>query len=779
MLLRRAVGATLMVAVAFLATDAQPASAAAASSVSAGGNHTCAVTTVGGLQCWGSNGAGQLGDGTTTDSSTPVDVTGLTGGIAAVAVGNAHTCALTMAGGVQCWGNNFFGQLGDGTELTSTTPVDVMGLTSDVASVAAGTSHTCAVSTAGGLQCWGNNSRGELGDGTTATSSTPVDVTGLTSGVAGVTMGNSSTCGLTAGGGLQCWGYNGSGQLGNGTTTNSSTPVDVTGLTSSVAAASATNFHTCAVTTAGALQCWGNNSAGQLGDGTIANRSTPVDVTGLTSGVAAVAAGGQHTCAVTTAGALQCWGINLLGQLGDGTGLSSATPVDVVGLSSSVAAVAAGLSHTCAQTTAGRLQCWGRNDSGHLGDGTTTIHTIPVDVAGLTSAVSTVAAGGSHACAQTTADALQCWGYNFSGQLADGTITNSSTPVDVVGLTSGVAAVATGLNHTCAVTTAGGVKCWGNNGASQLGDGTTTASTTPVDVTGLTSGVAAVAAGGSHTCAQTTAGGLKCWGFNWAGQLGDGTTTASTTPVDVTGLTSGVAAVATGLNHTCAVTTAGGVKCWGNNGASQLGDGTTTASTTPVDVTGLTSGVAAVAAGGSHTCAQTTAGGLKCWGSNLSGQLGDGTGVSSAAPVDVAGLNSGVAAVAAGRDHTCALTTAGGLQCWGLNGGRLGNGTTTSISTPVDVVGLTSGVAAVATGDSHTCALTTAGGLQCWGRNDFGQVGDGRPLPYEPVNVLGFAGLPPPPVPAVGTWALVTLTVLLTIEFVRTRRRMARIGASA
>ena len=184
-----------------------------------------------------------------------------------------------------------------------------------------------------------------------------------------------------------------------------------------------------------------------------------------------------------------------------------------------------------------------------------------------------------------------------------------------------------------------------------------------------------------HTCAVTSTGGLKCWGLNDDGQLGDGTTNQSSTPVDVTGLTSGVAAVTLGETHACALTAAGGVKCWG--AGNLLGDGTSNSSSTPVDVTDLTSGVAAVAAGSQHTCAVTTSGGLKCWGGNSKGQLGDGTTTLRLAPVNVTGLTSGVAAVAAFGDHTCALTTSGGLKCWGQNNsGQLGDGTTTNRTTP-------------------------------------------------------------------------------------------------
>jgi alpha-tubulin suppressor-like RCC1 family protein/pimeloyl-ACP methyl ester carboxylesterase len=605
------------------------------------------------------------------------------------------------------------------------------------AAIAAGYGHTCAVTAGGGVKCWGWNPFGQLGDGTTADRHTPVNVSELTSGVTAIAAGGLHTCALTTGGGVKCWGWNERGQLGDGTTVNRHTPVDVSGLTSGVVAIATGQWHTCALTTGGGVKCWGWNEHGQLGDGTTTNRLVPADVSGLASGVAAFAAGWSHSCALTTGGGVKCWGWNEYGQLGDGTTTNHPTPVNVSGLASGVAAIVAGWSHTCALTTGGGIKCWGHNYYGQLGDGTATDHYIPVDVSELSSGVAAIAASGWHTCALTTGGGIKCWGHNGSGQLGDGTASQRLAPVDINGLTSGVAAVAAGGSQICALTTGGGIKCWGSNYYGQLGDGTGISRYTPVDVSGLTSGVVAIAAGGIHTCTLTTAGGVKCWGWNERGQLGDGTTASRYTPVDVSGLTSGVAAIAAGNHHTCALTTGGGVKCWGWNEYGQLGDGTTTVRLTPVNVSGLTSGVATIAVGGFHTCALLTGGGAKCWGYNYWGQLGDGTTTVRLTPVNVSGLTSGVSTIAAGSFHTCALMTEGGVKCWGWNQfGQLGDGTTNNRLAPVNVSGLTSGVAAITAVSFHTCALTTGGGVKCWGDNGSGQLGIDPG--WVPVDVVGF-----------------------------------------
>jgi alpha-tubulin suppressor-like RCC1 family protein len=338
--------------------------------------------------------------------------------------------------------------------------------------------------------------------------------------------------------------------------------------------------HSCALTSVGGVKCWGYSLSGP-------HNYTPVDVFRLTSGVTALAGGGAHTCALNIRGGVICWGYNAFGQLGDRTKTYRNIPANVFGLGSGVVAITAGARHSCALTSAGGMKCWGQNDGGRLGDGTTTQRYTPTDVSGLTSGVVAMTAGDGHTCALTKTGGVKCWGFNGAGQLGDGTATLRKTPVDVSGLAISVAAVAAGGWHTCVMTGAGGVKCWGQNDYGQLGDGTTASRKVPVDVSGLTSGVVAIAAGRYHTCALTNAGGVKCWGYNESGQIGDGTKTTRLTPVNVSGLTSGVSAIAEGASHSCAIRTAGGVKCWGANGNGALGDGTPRGRLTPVSTLNL------------------------------------------------------------------------------------------------------------------------------------------------------------------------------------------------
>jgi alpha-tubulin suppressor-like RCC1 family protein len=360
-----------------------PDSSSGAVSIALGRDHACAKTEAGGVKCWGNNDHGQLGDGTIENSNRPVYVTGLMEGVKALSAGVAHACAITSGGSLKCWGANARGQLGNDSTADSSIPVDVSGLTGEIYAVAAGGEHTCAVTTSGDIACWGSNDRGQLGDGGTTDSAVPVWISGETEVWKNVAAGTAHTCALSPGGGMHCWGTNELGQLGDGKGVKSrSVPEDVVGLQEGAASLSASGDHTCVLMATTGVRCWGNNQYGQLGDGTNTNRFVPVDLLALGRGVDAVAAGANHSCAMVE-GVVKCWGWNYHGQLGDGMKTTVSEPKPVGGVPADLTAVAAGGDHTCALTARGGVICWGRNEFGQLGDGTTFDSAIPVDVKGL------------------------------------------------------------------------------------------------------------------------------------------------------------------------------------------------------------------------------------------------------------------------------------------------------------------------------------------------------------------------------------------------------------
>ena len=352
--------------------------------------------------------------------------------------------------------------------------------------------------------------------------------------VAEVSAGGNHTCARKVDGTLWCWGRNSFGQLGDGSTLSETLPVQVTTLGSNVVEVSAGNNHTCARKADGTLWCWGWNDLGQVGPSPWS--PSPVQVTALGSSVVEVSAGDSHTCARKADGTLWCWG--MLPLLGVGkTDYGTSPPVEVkVQLGTNVAEIEAGMKHTCARKNDGSLWCWGANDDGELGDGTTNFCQYPGQVSALGANCAGVTVGWNHTCARKTGTlSLWCWGNNLAAELGDGTKVKRSSPVGVVGLSSNVVEVSAGGQHTCARKSDGTLWCWGLNNSGQLGVGTNTqvASNSPVQLTALGSSVVEVSAGGSHTCARKADGTLWCWGENGTGQLGDGTEVDKHSPVQV------------------------------------------------------------------------------------------------------------------------------------------------------------------------------------------------------------------------------------------------------
>jgi alpha-tubulin suppressor-like RCC1 family protein len=347
-------------------------------SVHGGFFHTCAVLVEDrGVSCWGNGVNGQMGDGQSTNSLTPVRVPDLAG-VRALAVGEKHNCAIVAGRFLECWGGNDFGQI-DNSLLDRSEPTQHP--VSGVIGVSAGQTHTCALLVARTVRCWGNNNSGQLGTGDNDPVVGYPDVVGL-SDVRSLSMGHFFSCAVLLDRTVRCWGQNGSGQLGDGTTTDSPSPVTVTGLTDVRTVSAGANF-ACATKVDRTVVCWGDNTEGQIGDTTTNPRPAPTPVTGLAS-VAVVASGRDHSCALRTTLTVRCWGDNTFGEIGDGT-TDDRTAFVAVPLASAVLSVGAGNDHTCAALRNAEVYCWGLDTDGQLGDGeaTATPVSTPVRVLGL------------------------------------------------------------------------------------------------------------------------------------------------------------------------------------------------------------------------------------------------------------------------------------------------------------------------------------------------------------------------------------------------------------
>ncbi|MBB4904289.1 alpha-tubulin suppressor-like RCC1 family protein [Actinophytocola algeriensis] len=737
---------------------------------------------------WGNRGDGALGNGDTSKRSRPtlVCAQGTTNcasdpltGVTSLVASGGHTLALRADNTVLGWGRNGSGELGIGINADRGTPVPVcaVGATdcttdplTNVAAVAAGERHSLGLLADGTLLSWGSNEHGQLGHFATgyATSPRPVCAVGATdcaadplTNVATIAAGQRHSVAVLTDGTVLSWGDGAFGQLGNGTTNDQDTPAPVCAVGATDCAADPLNdvttlsvggAHNLARRADGTVVSWGSNLTGQLGDGTMTDRTTPAPV-----------------CAP---GATDCAADPLVGVTGLAAGGAVQSQDGLWGTS-------------LALTTAGTVLAWGHNGYGQVGDTTTTDRTTPVQVCAVgatdcgadpLTGVSAIAAGGLHSQALLGGGQVLSWGENEDGQLGDYSTTNRGTPVPVCASTAtadcaaapltGVTALAPGSSHSTALLPDGRVLAWGDGSGRQLGDGVP-GQARPAAVcapgsadcaTDQLADLTAVAAGGGsdgfgssgYSLALRADGSVLGWGFNGHGQVGDGTSAHSSVPhpVCAVGATdcaadplTGAIAIAAGGNHSLALLSNGQVLAWGDNWLGQLGDGTSNTRYKPVPVcaVGATdctadplTGVVAIAAGGNHSVAVLSDGRAVAWGDNDSGQLGDGTTTTRRSPVLVCASRAvdcaadpltGVSSVDGGAERTVALLSTGSVLTWGRN---------KTTPAPVCAVGATNcatnpltGAIAVSAGDHHNLALLSDHTVVGWGANYSGELGDG------------------------------------------------------
>ena len=690
--------------------------------VSCGNYFTSVLLADGTVRAFGRNDVGQLGVNDNLTRLTPVTVLNITSATA-LACGSSHSVILLADGTVRTFGLNANGQLGVNDTTDRSTPVPVLNITSAVA-VAGATDSTAILLADGTVWAFGNNFYGQLGVNDNITRLTPVQVWGISSSAVAIAIKRGTTAVLLADGTVRTFGQNSSGQLGVNDTTSRLTPVQVWGISSSAVTIAVGYYHVAVTLADGTVRTFGKNDNGQLGDGTVVNKSTAVQVLNVPNRTVQVSSQRDHTAILLQNGTVATFGEGVNGKLGVNSTRASAIPLQVWGISSSAISVAVGRDHTCVLLADGTVRSFGLNNSGQLGVNDPTNRSTPVQVWGISSSAVSVTCGWYFTAVLLKDGTIRTFGSNSSGQLGVNDATNRSTPVQVLNITSATA-IACGSGHLIAILNDGTVRTVGSNGFGQLGVNDTTTRQTPVQVLNITSAIA-VAGGISHTAVLLADGTVRTFGSGTLGRLGVNDTADRSTPVQVWGISSSAVAVACGQYNTIVLLADGTVRTIGRNTAGELGVNDTTSRQTPVQVWGISSSAVAISGGYLQTCYGLLDGTVRTIGYNVLGNLGDGTVVNKLTPVQVLNVPYRNTVCAMGQSHTSIVLADGTVRTFGLNNrGQLGVNDTTTRSTPVQVWGISSSATSVSGGSSFTAVLLADGTVRTFGYNNNGQLGVG------------------------------------------------------
>jgi len=713
--------------------------------VAGGQQHTAIIMNDGTVRVCGFNAFGQLGVNNTVNRSTVVPVLGIfsspTDNAIAIGGGQIHTGIIMNDGTVRICGANQSGQLGQNDLITRSTVVSVLGISSQAIAVAGGRYHTAILMNNGTVRVCGNNQFGQLGVNNTISRSTPVPVLGISSQAIAVACGQSHTAILMNDGTVRVCGNNQSGQFGLNDLVNRSTVVSVLGISSQAIAVACGQYHTAILMDDGTVRVCGRNNNGQLGQNDLITRSTVVSVLGISSQAIAIQCGLAHTAILMNNGTVRVCGNNQFGQLGVNDTVVRLTPVPVLGISSQAIAVTCGSFHTAILMNNGAVRVCGRNVNGELGQNVLASRSTVVPVLGISSQAIAIGRGLYLTAILMNNGAVRVCGQNIGGQLGVNNTVNRSTVVSVLKVqplslfikqqcyTGGSnnllqVAVACGQGHTAILMNNGTVGVCGQNQYGQLGQNDLITRLTVVPVLGISSQAIAVACGQFQTTILMNNGTVRVTGLNQFGHLGQNDTITRSTVVSVLGISSQAIAIACGDVHLAILMNNGTVRVCGRNNNGQLGQNNVVNKSTVVSVLGISSQAIAVDGGSAHTAILMNDGTVRICGANTFGQLGQNDTITRSTVVSVLGISSQAIAIACGDVHTAILMNDGTVRVCGYNvTGNLGQNNVLNKSTVVSVLGISSHAIAVACGLRHTVILMNDGTVRVCGRNNLGPLG--------------------------------------------------------